>query len=489
MAGAQWRGEAADAGNPGAGQGQPMSSHMELLWYAAEWIVRIGALLVVPQRRSPSATRAWLLLIFFLPMPGLILFLMIGSPRFPAWRAQRFEALRPFLSGTATALQAHAAVLDARQPIADLAMRLGHMPATGGNSVELIDDYDAVIDRLEADIDGASRFVHILAYIFADDHVGQRIAAALGRAVARGVETRVMFDPVGSHRWRNGTLRLLKGEGVAVREALPWRFLRDRSRRDMRNHRKLFVVDGRIGYAGSQNLVARDFRPGIVNRELVARVTGPVVGAMEAIVRGDWCLETGASPDHPVPAPEATGHAEAQLLPSGADYPLEGFESLLVWQIHQARERIVIVTPYFIPDEDVLGALRTAVARGVTVHVILSQVVDQRLVSLSQSSYYADLLAAGVQIHLYRGFLLHAKNVGIDRRLAIIGSSNVDLRSFQLNQEASLLLYDEASIDRLDAIQRGYLAASDPVDPDAWRRRPTIRKLAENIARLFNSLL
>lgn len=466
-----------------------MSSQIEILWYALEWAVRIGALLVVPQRRSASATRAWLLLIFFLPVPGLLLYLLIGNPRFPAWRKQRFEALQPFLRETAAALAVDAPDLGAQAPVADLATRLGHMPPTAGNTVELIDAYDGVIDRLEADIESARHFVHILVYIFADDHVGQRIAAALGRAVARGVEARVMFDPVGSHRWRKGTLRMLRERGVDVREALPWRILWNRSRGDMRNHRKLFVIDGRIGYAGSQNLVAKDFRPGVVNHELVARVTGPVVGAMEAVVRGDWHLETGVLPDRPISVPQATGSAEAQLLPSGADYRLEGFESLLVWQVHQARERVVMVTPYFIPDEDVLGALRTAVARGVTVEIVLSEVVDQRLVNLSQSSYYEGLLVAGVRIHLYRGFLLHAKNVGIDGRLAIVGSSNVDLRSFQLNEEASLLLYDQPSVERLDAIQRGYLSASDPVELDAWRKRSVGRRLAENIARLFNSLL
>lgn len=466
-----------------------MSFDVDFLWYMAEWAIRIGALLVVPQRRSPAATRAWLLLIFFLPVPGLLLFLTIGSPQFPAWRKARFRTLEPFFRQTAEALGAHAADLGDRQPIAQLASTLGHMPAVDGNEVELIDDYDKVIDLLVADIDGARRYVHLLVYIFADDAVGQKVAAALGRAVSRGVEARVMFDPVGSHRWRKGTIELLRGHGVEVREALPWRFIRGRARRDMRNHRKLFVIDGVIGYAGSQNLVAKDFRPGVVNHELVARTTGPIVAAMEAIVRGDWSLETGKPPASPVVIPAPTGTAQAQLLPSGADYTQEGFETVLVWQVHQARERIVIVTPYFIPDEDLLGALHTATARGVSVDIVLSGVVDQRLVNLSQRSYYDGLLTAGVKIHLYRGYLLHAKNVGIDGRLAVVGSSNVDLRSFQLNQEVSLLLYDEATVAKVDAIQRGYLEGSDLLKLEEWRRRPLLHRLGENIARLFNSLL
>jgi cardiolipin synthase len=452
----------------------------------AEWVVRIGALVIVPQRRAPAATRAWLLLLFFLPIPGLILFLAIGSPRFPASRRKRFEALLPFLAETSDHLAVHARQAD---DASKLAFTLGRQPAVGGNMVELIADYDVLIDRLVADIDAATQSVHLLVYIFADDAVGTRIADALGRAVARGLDVRVMFDPVGSHRWRRGTHRLLRAHGVTVQEALPFRLLRGRTRRDMRNHRKLFVIDGGVGYAGSQNLVAKDFRPGIVNRELVVRVTGPVVASLAAIVGADWSLETGEPPACPVRIPDPTGNAEAQLLPSGADYPLEGFESLLVWQLHQARERIIIVTPYFIPDEDVLGAMKTAAARGVSVDLVVSGAVDQRLVNWSQSSYYDGLLAAGVRVNLFRDYLLHAKTVSMDGRFAVVGSSNVDLRSFQLNEEASLLLYDRASVGAVETIQRGYIDASDRLDLATWRRRPALRKFVENIARLFNSLL
>jgi cardiolipin synthase len=284
-------------------------------------------------------------------------------------------------------------------------------------------------------------------------------------------------------------MRKLRAADVDAREALPFHLLRARTRRDMRNHRKLFVIDGRIGYAGSQNIVDKNFRPGVVNRELVARVEGPAVAAIEAVVRGDWYLETERLPDDPLPIPPAVGDCALQLLPSGADYPLEGFETLLVWQLHQACERVVIATPYFIPDEDVLGAMRTAVARGVRIDLILSKVVDQALVNLAQCSYYDDLLRAGVHVHLFRDYLLHAKNVSVDGRLAIVGSSNVDLRSFQLNQEASLLLLDRASVERVEAVQRGYLDASDAVDLPSWRARPAPRKLIENIARLMSPLL
>jgi cardiolipin synthase len=461
------------------------ASSFETAYYVLEWVIRLGAVAIVPLRRAPAPARAWLLLIFLLPVPGLLLFLAIGSPRFPKWRTDRFKALRPFFANLSARLADEAAG-DGGE-IAAVATTLGYLPVTGGNHIELIDDYDTVIARLVADIDGARHHVGLLVYIFADDAVGRAVAAALGRAVARGVACQVMVDPVGSHRWIKGTRKLLAAAGVEMVEALPFRWLRGRTRRDMRNHRKLFVIDGAIGFAGSQNIVSKQFRPGVTNRELVVRTTGPVVAEMEAVIRADWYLETET---HPAPPdiPPATGDACAQLLPSGADYPLEGFETLLVWQIHQARRRVVMVTPYFIPDEDVLDAMRTAVARGVEVRLIVSAVADQPLVNLAQRSYYDDLLKAGVHIHLFRDYLLHAKNVGIDGRFAVVGSSNVDLRSFQLNEEASLLLFDAPSVRAVEAVQQGYLDNSDELDLAAWRQRSMLHKLAENIARLVGSL-
>jgi cardiolipin synthase len=465
-------------------------SDLGIAYYVLEWAIRIGALVSVPFRRTPAATRAWLLLIFFLPVPGLLLFWTIGSPRFPEWRRARFHELDPWFAHLGDALRARAPALDAeREAIVALSRSLGQMPATMGNAVTLIADYDAAVDALIADIEGARRHVRILVYIFADDAVGRRVADALARAVARGVPVQVMFDPVGSRPWRRGTRAMLEAAGVDLCETLPFRWIRARTRRDMRNHRKLFVIDGAIGHIGSQNIVACDFKPGIVNQELVARVTGPAVAEMEALVRADWYLETHAPPDADVAVPAPVGQAVAQLLPSGANYPLEGFKTLLVWQLHQARSHAVIVTPYFIPDDDLVDAMRTAAIRGVRIDVLVSAVVDQWLVHFAQCSYYAELMAAGIHIHAYRDRLLHAKTVSIDGRLAVVGSSNIDMRSFQLNEEASLLLLDPESVAAVERVQRRYLAMSDELDRAEWSARPFARKTAENIARMVGSLL
>lgn len=457
----------------------------ETLYDIVEWTIRLVALVVVPFRRKFTAA-AWLLLIFFLPIPGVILFWMIGQPRFPQARIDRFKEMRPFFDHIANALRKS----QPRRPtaVATFAERLGHFPATGGNQVDLIDDYDEVIRRLIEDIDSSRKCVFLLVYIFADDKVGQSVIDALGRAVARGVDCRVLVDPVGSLHWVRGTIRRLCAVGVRTRQTLPLRLLRH-TRRDMRNHRKLFIIDGQIGYAGSQNIVAKNFRPGVSNRELVARCEGPVVAAMEAVFFGDWFLETGVHPPSDLEPPPPEGEAILQLLPSGPEYPMEGFETLLVWQMHQSSQRAIIVTPYFIPDQDVIAAFRTAAARGVEVDLVLSQVVDHPIVNLAQRSYYADLLRAGVRIHLFDKYLLHAKNVSIDGKLGIVGSSNVDLRSFQLNEEVTLLLHDPASVAALETVQGRYIADSKPLELDEWVKRGRPVMVAENLARLVSPLL
>jgi cardiolipin synthase len=210
---------------------------------------------------------------------------------------------------------------------------------------------------------------------------------------------------------------------------------------------------------------------------------------MTAVFLCDWYLETEQLLEPRPRIPSAAGESVVQVLPSGPDYPLEGFQTLLTWQVDRAQSEVLIVSPYLIPDDSLVSALSTAVLRGVDVRIVVSEVVDQRLVNLAQSSYYDELLAAGVRIHCYRDFLLHAKNVRIDAELGIIGSSNVDIRSFQLNEEVSLLLVDKDSVARLREIQNDYLAASDELALGDWRKRNRLRKFAEGGARLVSPLL
>ena len=474
-----------------------ISSHWGTLYVLTEWAIRLAMVALVPFRRSPEAARSWLLLLFFLPIPGLLLYLMIGRPAFPKWRTQRFATLPKLFAPSAEALAqavtvAPASLADRHQQIATLTRNLGRMPVTGGNRLDVLTDYQGVVDRLVADIDAAQDHVHVLVYIFADDATGQRLIDALGRAAARGLSCRVLIDALGSRLWADDVTEALRAVGVQAHQALPVRPFRWRpARADLRNHRKLTVIDGRIAYVGSQNWVNADFRPGVLNEELMVRVEGPVAASIQAVFLSDWYLEreeflTGTSL---FPPPVPIGDVPLQLLPSGPDYPVAGAERLTVALIYAARQRVVITTPYFIPDEGLIEAMQTAVLRGVEVLLVVSLVQDQRLVGLAQRSFYAELLRSGVRIFLYRGRLLHAKHLTVDDDIASIGSSNVDIRSFTLNAEANLIVYDPAVVATLCKIQRRYFTNSLELDIEQWRQRPRYRKVEENIARLVSPLL
>lgn len=467
------------------------------IFFLSEWAIRLAMMVVVPFRRTPAAAKGWLLLIFFEPWVGLLLYLLIGRATLPRWRSKQVSRLPQAMGRALERLANHPNVFHPRlapelSQAVLLAENLGQMPVMGGNAAEILVDYDAVLDRLVADIDRAEHHVHLLFYIFADDPATAPVIAALGRASRRGVRCRVLVDSVGSRSALSTLIPKLTASGVAVRELLPVGLFRWKSARpDLRNHRKIAVIDGRVAYTGSQNLVAAEFKEGITYEELMLRVTGPAVWDLQYVFAADWFLETDEVLDCDEVFPDLgiAGPVPIQALPSGPDFPTQNNQRLIVALIHGASKRVVITTPYFIPDEPLLQALQTAVLRGVDVHLVLSATADQVLVSLAQQSYYEELLEAGVKIHLYRQNFLHAKHLSIDDDIALIGTSNMDIRSFVLNAELVLVIYDPGMTGRLRAEQERYFSDCCLLTLEQWRRNSFARKLAQHLARLFSPLL
>ncbi len=476
---------------------QLASSHAALaaLVVLSDWAIRLGMLVVVPNRRSPEAAKGWLIFVMVLPWIGLLVYLVIGRPSLPKWRLDRFERFPTALAPIRTRLQALPApalpqIPATFEPSVRLATSLGTMPILGGNEVELLGDYDATLARIAADIDAARHSVHLCFYIFGDDHATAPVIRSLGSAVARGVACRVLIDGFGSKHSLKRILPRLAAVGVDARVALPVKFGRKAARFDLRNHRKIVVVDGRIGYTGSQNMVAADFKPGLHYTELMVRMTGPMVLQLQALFASDWYVESGQLLDEDAfPEPARSGTCAGQILPSGPQSPGQKAHRLLVNLVYAARDRIVITTPYFIPDGALLQALETAVQRGAEVHLIVDSQVDQFLVGHAQRSYYEELLQAGVRIHAYAGGFLHTKSVCVDDAVAWIGSCNMDIRSFALNEEVVALFYHAAVTAELQRVHAGYMDASEEIELEAWRARPFSHKFVDNMTRLVSPLL
>ena len=476
---------------------------------ALSYLIGILALFIIPANRKPGEATAWLLLIFGAPLLGAILFLLLGNPKLSKWRREQQRAMNEHskeLADEAEQIPELAPVVDppvpARyEPLVNLIDKLTGMPSMAGNTVELLPDYAGVVDRIVQDIDAARRFVHVEYFMFADDKIGAPVIDALVRARGRGVVCRVLIDHLGNMGYHGPVLKKLGAAGIPVHQMLPVKpFDNQWNRMDLRNHRKIVVVDGLAGFTGSQNLIEdtyhkrRNLRKGIHYLELVVRVTGPVVRELNAAFITDWYSETEELLDERT-APEmrgrtpVTGEALCQVLPSGPGFEHTNNLMYFVALMHTARRRITIVNPYVIPEEPLLLALTSAAQRGVEVTLIVSEIGDQFLVYHAQSSYYEELLKAGVHIYRYKApLILHSKSISIDDDIAVIGSSNMDVRSFQLNLEVTLACYDTRVVADLRELEVEYIRCSRPLQLETWQARPLHTKLFDNLARLTSAL-
>jgi len=462
------------------------------------------ATVLISANRTPSAAIAWVLAIVFVPVAGLLVFLLVGVGRLPRRRREKQREVNALVLDRTSGLSRvghagewplwlHSAVR--------LNRRLGALPMVGGNRVALLPHYEESIAAMASAVDEATDHVHVQFYILALDDTTAVFFDALRRARERGVAVRVLSDHVSGFLLpsRAKTLEALERMGAEWHAMLPLRPLRGQWQRpDLRNHRKLVVVDGRVGFTGSQNLIDSSYlKPGNVRRglrwlELMVRLDGPIVRELDAVFVTDWYSETDellqldTSPVQLSPEP---GLLDAQVVPSGPSFENDNNLKLYAMLIHKAEHRVSITSPYFVPEESTLLAIVTAASRGLDVELFVSAVGDQALVYHAQRSYYEALLRAGVKIYLYRSpVVLHSKHFTIDDDVAVIGSSNMDIRSFSLNMEVSLLVHGRDLVRRLREVENDYRANSDRLELGEWMRRPLPQKIGDNLARLTSSL-
>lgn len=457
-----------------------------------------------------AVSLAWLVLLAVLPVASVFLYLLVGENRLGSRRARRYAVLTKDLEAEALRLwtqRGHPAQhIDPEfASIAEYGTAVSGLPPLRGNRLTLLPDNESMLAALLRDIDAAREHVHLLYYIWMPDAGGREVARALERAVRRGVQVRVLVDGVGgAPLLRSPLADELRAAGVRLVEALPARLWRiPLARVDLRNHRKIAVFDGRVAYCGSQNIHDATFRARRWRNtgpwlDASVRVEGPAAQALAVTFLRDWALDsdediTRCAPFLPELPAEGEGGAGSgctvQVIPSGPGPTPQAIHQALLTTIYTAREEIVMTTPYFVPDPALLEALLAAATRGVRVTLVVPEVSDSPLVAAAGRSYYLDLLEAGVEVWHYQGALLHAKTVTMDRDFGMIGSANMDQRSFFLNFEATLMIFDDDFASAMRFMQVGYRERSRQIFLDEWRRRSVLLRLWENTAQLLGPLL
>lgn len=476
------------------------------LTFLLGWIISLGLTVRVIMRKRPvGVSLAWLVLVLSVPYVGAFFYLLLGELKLGSKRAKRAEQIVPHFtrwleSMTQSREVDRKSLPDCARAVERHATATVGIPSLPGNEITILDDCLEILDQLIADINEAQLSIHMEFYIWASGGKADEVLQALMAAAKRGVCCRVMLDSIGSKDFlRSKKCAEARKAGISIIEVLPASVFRMVFRRqDIRMHRKIVVIDRKLGYTGSLNLVdARFFKADAGVGEWVdtmVRIRGPVVDALDTVFLADWTLETG----HTLaelkesyelwPLPEV-GHSAAQVVPSGPGYFYHGIYQTLLTTIYSARKELIITTPYFVPDDATVTALVSAALRGVCVTLVVPQKVDSKLVHFASHSYYDELLAAGVRIEEFTGGLLHTKSISVDGELGLIGSVNLDQRSFWLNYECTLFVYDPEFVGRLRDLQFSYIRHSKLLNPEIWTKRPWRHRFVENTFRLISPLL
>ena len=460
--------------------------------------VATAARALLRPHREPASRLAWILAILALPIAGVVLYLLVGETRISGPRRMRGKEINARLPRPPGNYERGGEAGDAHWAPFALARTVNHLDATNGNRARLSADSNAAIDEMIADIDAARATVHGCFYIWLTDNNGLKLKDAFIRAAKRGVRVRLLADALGSRGLiRSEHWREMRESGCEVRVALPvgnplWTVIRGRV--DLRNHRKLMVVDDSIGWCGSQNCADPEFRikpryaPWV---DIMSRWEGPVALHCQYLFVSDWIAEGGEDISGLLkePLPPVTGSIIAQVLGTGPTAEFDAMPACFSELIHSAREELVITTPYFVPDEQLLFALTSAGRRGVRTLMLFPKRNDNWIVAASSRSYYKDLIDAGAQIYEFRPGLLHSKTMVVDGCTGLIGSANLDRRSFELNFENNILFEDQAFAAAVRARQDQYLADCDPVTREDVERYGLALRLWQNLLATLSPML
>ncbi|HAM34083.1 MAG TPA: cardiolipin synthase [Deltaproteobacteria bacterium] len=453
---------------------------------------------IILERRHPSATLAWMLGIALLPLIGVPLYFLIGVRRIRRHIRAKIATVGPVASSLSHRLRPEELPSVLSTLCGRVLVAAGTPPPTEGNRVTFLRGGDEAYDAVLSLIGSARDHLHAQFFILDVDPVGRRFIQALAARAREGIRVRLLLDAVGSWRALRRTVRPLRDAGGEVAAFLPAFPLHRRWSAHLRNHRKLLIADGRKAFTGGMNIGKKYMGPKTAKeqwRDVAAVIEGPALPDLQALFLDDWAFSTEetlpAGVFFPAPVRFTAGEpppCTLQVAASGPDRAARPIYEGVFAAFAAARRRLWIETPYFVPDDGIGAALRNAALRGVDVRLIVPGTSDLRIVSLAGRSYFDEMMAAGVRIFLYRATNLHTKLLVVDDDVGVIGSPNVDMRSFFLNFELGVFLYDRPQIEAMAAVFRGDLEKSEPVDPVRFARRSRSLQLLEDTCRIFSPL-
>ncbi len=484
----------------------------------ADLIIRITfSTRAILKKRPYGVTIAWLIVILLVPFIGAAIYLLFGENRIPEKRIERSKNSLRHYQAFLHSLHGRAPIdINETSPKCEPLMRQANkligIPAMGNNEIELISSPEEIMRSIMKDIQQATSTCHMQFYIWQDGGFVDEIVQALIQATARGVTCRILVDSIGSREFlRGNNAALLRSSGIKVVESLPAGLVKAFfARIDIRNHRKIVIIDGRIAYTGSQNMVDPKFfkqDEGVGEWvDMMVRVQGPVVESLAGTFINDWYLESETASNreslnaldrdieqirkladiHPC---AKAGEIAIQLVPSGPGVVPDAIHKLLLTTIYSAQNELILTTPYFVPDDTLLTAIKSAAERGVDVRIIIPKKNDSKLVQFASQAHFEDLMKSGVQIFLFTAGLLHSKTITVDGEYALFGSVNLDMRSFWLNFEATLFIYNQNFASELRQKQIRYQSQSQHLALEDLTTRPITVKLKENVALLIGPLL
>ena len=463
------------------------------------FVVLVSTHILLRRHRQPETRAAWLLIVLGLPYVGALAYLLLGQTSIGKARMRIMQkVLADLPRAKPVALPDDAPLSDKARALLRVGQSISGYPPVSGNAMQLMAGSDATIASMVADIDAATDHVHLVFYIWLDDGNGTRMAEAVMRAAQRGVACRVMIDDIGSRNFAKTALwRQMAKAGVQTRTALPvgnpvLRMLNGRI--DLRNHRKILVIDNAITYCGSQNCADPAFLPKAKYGpwvDTVMRFTGPVVRQNQNLFASDWMGNGGdditAILERPV-EPPGPGFV-AQVVATGPTYRAAAMPEMFISLIYAAEKSLFITTPYYVPTEALQAAICAAANRGVEVTLILPARNDDFAVGAASRSHYESFLEAGVRVHEFLPGLLHAKTLTLDGEVTLIGSANMDRRSFDLNYENNILLADLAATAAMRARQEEFLAQSRQVTREEVAAWGVGRRMANNALAIMGPVL